>query len=90
LSSVRDELARESVDVAPEGGAWHALIASDPADLDEKVYIVIPEFSLALRFGPCKWQARSDTALPVRGNIALAIKSNRGEWWVVAWWPFDD
>lgn len=89
MSSVRDDILAER---APQvqGGAWHAIIASDPGDQDERIYITIPEFSNTLQWGPCRWQARSDTALPARGDTALAMRSNRGEWWVISWWPFDD
>ena len=88
MSHIYEELKQDLDQVSGEG-PWHATVATEPADLDEMIYVVIPEFSPQLRWGPCRWQARSDTALPSRGDDALVIRSNRGEWWVVSWWPFN-
>jgi len=92
MTAINDDIVEEgrrSASSAPAGN-WFAFIATAPADLSEKVYVTIPDFDPALRFGPCRWQARSDTALPDRGDRALVQRDNRGEWWVVAWWPFGD
>jgi len=70
-------------------GAWHAIVATNAASINDRIMVTIPEFSTRLRFGPCRWQAREDvTALPQRGDTALVLFSSKKEPWVVAWWPF--
>lgn len=72
-------------------GACKATIATEPATLDEKVYVTLPNFGNGvLQFGPCRWQARDGVSLPTRGDHALVIfDDDDAEPWVVAWWPFD-
>lgn len=67
---------------------WFARVATNPNDQNILVEVVIPDFDPHLRWGPCRWQARSDTALPARGDECLVVFDNRREPWIVAWWPF--
>jgi hypothetical protein len=68
---------------------WYGQIASNPENLSDPVYVVIPAFDKKHRFGPCRWQSRDDTTMPQRGDEALIIFDNNRIPWVVAWWPFD-
>lgn len=80
----------DTLDKRTEGRqVWYANIAVAPTDQNELVEVIIPEFDPHLKWGPCRWQARSDTALPAVGDSCLVIFDNRREGWVVAWWPFD-
>lgn len=63
-------------------------IASNPATLEDKVWVLLPDFDGKLRWGPCKWQSRDAVSLPARGDACLVIMDNTREPWVVAWWPF--
>lgn len=68
---------------------WYGEIASTPTSQTQRVFVVIPDFSPILRWGPCRWQARDDVSMPAKGDPCLVLFDNRREPWVVAWWPFD-
>lgn len=72
------------------GGAWFAIFSRDITDLSEPAYVYIPGFDNIHVWGPCRWQTRDATSLPQRGDRALAIRDDRQQWWVIAWWPFDE
>jgi len=69
-------------------GSWYAVFAKDVGSLTELAEVVIPEFDDQLRFGRARWMPRSDASYPDRGDKALVQFDNRGNLWVVAWWPF--
>lgn len=73
----------------PEADFWHAIVATDAQEMNDRIYVTIPEFG-NLRFGPARWQSRDATSLPSRGDVALVAFNNRRELWVIAWWPFQD
>lgn len=68
---------------------WHGSIASNPADLEDRVDVVIPDLDSRLSIRGCRWQSRDATSLPIRGDTCLVIFDNNKEAWVVAWWPFN-
>lgn len=70
-------------------GIWAGTIASDPADLDERVMVTLTEVGDGqLQLGPCRWQARDATSLPARGDWCLVAFDQNEEPTVVTWWPF--
>jgi hypothetical protein len=69
---------------------WYGVIAEDITDLEQRVTFVIPEFDSRKRWGPARWQARGDIAMPSRDDVCLVAFDNRLEPWVIAWWPFQD
>lgn len=85
-----EEVAREAR-LERTGGrrsVWYGKIAKNVTDLAQFAEITIPEFSGELRYQRCRWQARGDVALPLRGDECLVIFDNRNQPWIVAWWPF--
>lgn len=73
----------------PSVMVWHAEVANNPPELHFRVDLIIPDFSGNKRWRNCRWQARDDVSLPRRGDKCVVVFSNRGEPWVIAWWPFD-
>jgi hypothetical protein len=69
-----------------------AVIDSDPADISEAVFAIVPGFADDLRYGPCPWEPRlvddHEYGTPSTGDRALVAISDEGEAWVVAWWPY--
>jgi hypothetical protein len=68
---------------------WFGLIARNVSDLSERCYVQIPDFPTEDQIGPCFWQSRDDTSFPARGDRCLVVQDNRGQFWVIAWWPFN-
>lgn len=68
---------------------WYGQIAKDVADFDERCFVLLPDFAQDNQLGPCFWQARDSVLLPSRGDRCLVVFDNRGQIWVLAWWPFD-
>lgn len=84
MSDLYDSLPEQS---SPQV-AWSGIIATNPPDFATKVAITIPGIDPNLRWTNCKWQARNDIDMPIRGNSCLAIFDDNNQIWVVAWWPF--
>lgn len=71
------------------GGVWAAQVATTASGLSDTVEVVIPEFDVAQRWGPCKWQPRGDvTTFPARGDSCIIIFDNNRDIWIIGWWPF--
>lgn len=69
-------------------GAHYAIIHTDPGDLSNRVYVILPDFDPSFKWGPCRWQSRDNLTRPQSGEECLVLFDNRGDPWVVAWWPF--
>lgn len=80
----------ESVDVPAIQleGSYSGRIATAPADLDERVFVIVPAFSDDYRFGPCRWQARDTISLPAVGDWCLVVFDENQEPSVPLWWPY--
>lgn len=71
-----------------------AIIASNPEDETDPVYVTIPSFDNAERlWGPCNWSpvivSQIEYALPAIGDSAFVVISSEEEVWIVNWWPHD-
>jgi hypothetical protein len=84
----QDDIAHEPERGDRRAGSWFGTVAKNITDLTELAEVVIPEFSDQLRFTKVRWMPRGDAALPNRGDEALVQFDNRGQPWIVAWWPF--
>lgn len=69
-------------------GVWSGMIAENVSDLNEKVFVTVPDLSADYRLGPCRWQARDETSLPARGDRCTIVFDQDQEPVVVMWWPF--
>lgn len=67
---------------------WFGKIARNVGDIDEKCYITLPDYAPDQQLGPCFWQSRDATSLPARGDRCIVVFDNRGQLWVLAWWPY--
>jgi hypothetical protein len=86
VSAVFDEL--EPAATPTLTGAWAGVIASNPGDVGEQLDVTIPAVDPQLKFGPCRWQSRDATSLPVKGDECLVVFDNNQSPWVAIWWPF--
>lgn len=67
---------------------WFGQIARAVGDFTERAYVILPDFAQDKQLGPCFWQARDSVTLPARGDRCVVVFDNRGQIWVLAWWPF--
>lgn len=68
--------------------AWHGIIAGDPDD--GLVEVVLPAYSVNLKFGPCPYMAKPADGPPVepsRGDKALVVFDDKNDPWVAVWSP---
>lgn len=84
MSSVHEKLRP----ALPIRSIWHGIVASNPNDLSDRIAVVVPDFDPNYQWEQCRWQSRDGATMPVRGDECLVVLSNRGEAWVIAWWPF--
>lgn len=68
---------------------WYGTVADDVADYYDQAYVVLPDLSTDHQFGPCFWPRRDETLLPTRGDRCAVVFDNRGQAWMMAWWPDD-
>jgi len=69
-------------------GAWRGTIATDAANMDDTVEVLLRSHDGKHRFGPAQWVARGHE-LPERGNQCLVVFDEKSMPYVIAWWPFD-
>ena len=63
-----------------------ATIATTAASEASAVYVLDPAGGEGEpRLGPCPWTPHPGPVFPARGDRALIARSDRGEWWIVAW-----
>lgn len=84
MGAIHEKLRKE----APPTQIWHGKIASNPTDVSDRLSVVVPDFDPDYQWENCRWQSRDSTSLPVRGDACVVVLTNRGEAWVLAWWPF--
>lgn len=79
----------EDIRERPKGtqGIWRGYICGNINTIDDPVYVIVPEFSSVLKWGPCRWQSRDATSLPEHGDACLVVRDNLDDHWVLAWWP---
>jgi hypothetical protein len=83
VSHVREEL--DAAAATPSlSGVWQGLIAQAPTTLDERVYVTLPDFEPLLRFGPCRWMPRLQTATV---NVAEGAEAAHTIEVAQAMWP---
>lgn len=73
----------------PHLQVWYAIIARSILDENGPAYVILPDYSMDFRWGPCRWQARGSVTFPQIGDEALVMFDNRMNPWVIAWWPFN-
>jgi hypothetical protein len=69
------------------GKVWRGLIAVGADLLTDPVMVTIPDMDPDFRIGPCRWQSRDSSTLPLRGDQCLVVFDNNFEPWVSVWWP---
>lgn len=95
MAGIEDFLAG-TVSASP--AARLAIIASDPADTTEEVYVTMPHFDGTTDHpngvhlhGPCPWTPRvvdsGHYGIPSRGDRALVAFNEEDEPVIVTWWP---
>lgn len=85
LSDLIDRRTKEHLVLS--SGQWYAKVTIPiPIEISDNLFVIIPEISLDIKWGPCRWNPRVLT-LPVEGSEALVIFDNRQQPWVVAVWP---
>jgi hypothetical protein len=67
---------------------WRGIVAENVTDLSDRLSVVVPDFDPNFRWTNCRWQSRDSLSLPIRGDECLVVLDNRGEAWVISWWPF--
>jgi hypothetical protein len=65
---------------------WYGTFSDDVEDFIDKAWVLITDFSQN-KVGPCYWQSRDSSTLPRRGDLCVVTLNNRGNWWILAWWP---
>lgn len=66
---------------------WRGVISNNPADLSDRLDVVVPDFDPQFKWQNCKWQSRDETSLPASGDTCLLVLDNRNQPWVIVWWP---
>ena len=78
---------------------WFGTIAEDVANDSEMAFVILPEFSEKLKWGPCRWMPRTEmtgigpgtaaaVVKPLKGDECIVAFDNRRQPWILAWWPF--
>lgn len=67
-------------------GVWTATVASDAADMNDTIDVLLTAFDDKHRFGPCRWMPRNDVILPLRGDSALVVFDENQIPYVIMWW----
>jgi hypothetical protein len=73
---------------------WSGEIATDPADTTDPVMVRIPAKDEGVyEYGPCPWEPRivdgDEYGIPSTGDRALIALDEKGDPWIVMWWPYD-
>lgn len=89
MSYLHEEL-RQHPDRGKLTGLWQGVITAGAQSLSDLVDVRIPAFSTRQNFAGCRWQSRDDHSTPDRGDVCLGGFDDRGELWVIAWWPFEE
>ena len=69
-----------------------AVIASDPADANDEVFVKLPYIDDGkFLHGPCPWMARivdgANYGIPTTGDRAIVAFTEEKEPWIIMWWP---
>ena len=56
-----------------------------PTGFDEPLYVIVPEYSTTVPFGPCEWGAIHGATLPKQGAKVVMVFDER-EVPVIVWW----
>lgn len=67
---------------------WFGYFAKDIADFGERAFVILPDLSTDNQFGPCFWESRDGVTYPNRNDRCCVMFDNRGQVWILAWWPF--
>lgn len=87
MASYGKEHIRRPRDLASFNGVFSCTVSTDALDATDQVMVIIDAVDSQVQFGPCMWQPRSDSTLPLRGDFALVIFDNNRIPYVIAWWP---
>jgi len=66
--------------------AQHGFVSMSPAAIGAPMQVNVPDFSGDHFVEITRWVTRG-AVLPAVGDEVLVVKDERGEAWVVAWWP---
>lgn len=69
-------------------------VASNPVDVDDPAYVVVPSRSPIHRWGPAPYSPRIEPggatyAIPSRGDRCLVAFDDEDQPWIIEWWPYD-
>jgi hypothetical protein len=67
---------------------WFGTVHSAPADLSDRMSVVVPDFDPGFVWTECRWMPRDAVSLPAKGDACVVVFDNRIQPWVLAWWPF--
>lgn len=67
-------------------GGYQAVIRSTPDSEADPLRFVIPGRSREHRWETRRWRPHG-SELPIEGDLALAIPDDRGDFWIVDWFP---
>lgn len=84
MAIVKDLVGKDKTEFPVISGMWYGRIADPvPPDLIHFMYVIIPDISPDIKFGPCRWN-RSET--PGLDKECLVLFDNRQNPWVITIW----
>jgi hypothetical protein len=78
------DLTRQETEAPAPGQLGY--VTQPPAAVGDPFTVTVPEFSGEHVYQVAYWQPRGDL-LPAPGDKVLVVKDEKGEAWVVGWWP---
>lgn len=86
-SDFQDRIGERKVDQLP--GPFNAEVVNTPTALGQDVFVKIPAIDNGtMKWGPVRWDARSDNSLPHAGVECAVVIDNNREVWMIGWWPY--
>lgn len=76
--------ARTATEIPPPG--QHGVVTRAPAAIGAPMQVNVPDFSGDHFVEITRWVLRGST-LPALEDEVLVVKDERGEAWVIGWWP---
>lgn len=86
-------MADDITDLIPDPtppNVLEGVVANDPADETDDVFVTVDEFDGQQRYGPCPWMPRATDLgplFPSRGDSAVLLLTDKGTAVVVHWEP---
>lgn len=72
----------------PQGPFLQATVATTPATVNDDVYVLLDGFDEQRRIGPVLgWRTAPEASWPTRGDLALVVEVEQGNYWMLGWEP---